>query len=884
MAEPGTRPILPQGPRAFGFAPVNPEPREKQRNYVFVDEHNRHRRLKVMRACAACRRRKIKCDAATTNIWPCGPCCKQQLDCVPPTGDNDGVGDNDYSAYQNDDFGPRRPKQEAENHYDTSLYSNSFSSNSNYPIHQSQPYSNQSIYAPESISTSWTHPGIDAYSHNNVPTTAGTIANGPIGYQTSTPWQPPPLTKAESVASDTSWSLSQADPDFVSALGDLKISEDAVAPYITNQRNTLAEGPAVEERDAVLPISTAYPNSLVGVPPEMMPIDSDAEMYFEHYFVNIHPYIPVISPSDFYHQWHHSRRSISPLVLEGIFACATQMTQENKSRSQWLALGARHEESFKDVPRLSTIQGLIILLKAREAVPKRGYYYRSWMTIQYLISMAKDLELDKHLRQHQIGSPCLATDADCPLKTRIWHALFQLELMVGGPQGRTEYNVRLDTVNFEPPMASQHLSDPEFKISQDQTQMIHIIKNIRITVDLYASLKNQKGGETSLTGFIGHNRDFDSFIAALPQHLQITYPSDGSPPSLPFHYVANLHVYSLLAIVMHHRPQLEGPGANTMGEVWRSQMIKCHNAAVRICLLQEAILGKYGMNGFLSMVAITSPDPELNRDAKDYFVRHMRILERCAKEWPMPAIQVQIDSLRQAFSADLDKPFELKSNFPYGSPSAQVSTPSEENYPIHPQYQENMEHISQPSWIPYSSANITPPRTASTVSNAAGYQAINSIETMPHQNGDIPISMGMSNPQYQWNPARVMESWNTAFNTTSFETPSPGIQNPQAISTPPSLTSGGIYPLQQTPEHSYSHNMHVPMGVAASPPMPAMTTHAQSYMQQPQAATYAPVPAQPYVTPSMWQDAVANSYGLGSKRRWHDVSAQYGDEAYKRMR
>ena len=57
-----------------------------------------------------------------------------------------------------------------------------------------------------------------------------------------------------------------------------------------------------------------------------------------------------------------------------------------------------HEESFKDVPRLSTIQGMILVLKAREAVPRRGYYYRSWMTIQYLVSMSKDLALDDHSR------------------------------------------------------------------------------------------------------------------------------------------------------------------------------------------------------------------------------------------------------------------------------------------------------------------------------------------------------------------------------------------------------------------------------------------------------------------------------------------------------
>lgn len=37
-----------------------------------------------MRACEGCRRRKIKCDAATTNTWPCSACIRLKLQCVPP--------------------------------------------------------------------------------------------------------------------------------------------------------------------------------------------------------------------------------------------------------------------------------------------------------------------------------------------------------------------------------------------------------------------------------------------------------------------------------------------------------------------------------------------------------------------------------------------------------------------------------------------------------------------------------------------------------------------------------------------------------------------------------------------------------------------------------
>lgn len=46
--------------------------------------------LSVMRACNGCRKRKIKCDAATSNIWPCSACTRLKLVCVPPTIVQDG--------------------------------------------------------------------------------------------------------------------------------------------------------------------------------------------------------------------------------------------------------------------------------------------------------------------------------------------------------------------------------------------------------------------------------------------------------------------------------------------------------------------------------------------------------------------------------------------------------------------------------------------------------------------------------------------------------------------------------------------------------------------------------------------------------------------------
>lgn len=95
-----------------------------------------------------------------------------------------------------------------------------------------------------------------------------------------------------------------------------------------------------------------------------------------------------------------------------------------------------HETSFMDVPRVSTIQAMLLLLKARESLPKKGYYYRSWQTVKTIVSMAKDLDIHEHYSNHAEGRPCDLSPIECLIHTRIWQALLVVEVMIGAPQGK----------------------------------------------------------------------------------------------------------------------------------------------------------------------------------------------------------------------------------------------------------------------------------------------------------------------------------------------------------------------------------------------------------------------------------------------------------------
>lgn len=71
-----------------------------------------------------------------------------------------------------------------------------------------------------------------------------------------------------------------------------------------------------------------------------MPDEATALQYFELYFRHVHPYVPVLDKVAFYQQWNSNRDSISPLILEAIFAMGGRLAEEPAMGQQWLALAS----------------------------------------------------------------------------------------------------------------------------------------------------------------------------------------------------------------------------------------------------------------------------------------------------------------------------------------------------------------------------------------------------------------------------------------------------------------------------------------------------------------------------------------------------------------
>ena len=119
-----------------------------------------------------------------------------------------------------------------------------------------------------------------------------------------------------------------------------------LAPYLRRPSKFVAEPAApVSDKEIELPNLDSKYGSQIEIPPALMPSDERASRLLEVFFSEVHPYVPVVNRSHFYQQWQYDRSSISPLLLEAMFACAGRLSDDSGLSAQLLALADSMSQS-----------------------------------------------------------------------------------------------------------------------------------------------------------------------------------------------------------------------------------------------------------------------------------------------------------------------------------------------------------------------------------------------------------------------------------------------------------------------------------------------------------------------------------------------------------
>lgn len=246
----------------------------------------------------------------------------------------------------------------------------------------------------------------------------------------------------------------------------------------------------------------------------------------------------------------------------------------------------------------------------------------------------------------------------------------------------------------------------------------------------------------------------------------------------------------------------------------------------------------------------------------------------------------QIDALREAFSADTSKPFELKSTFPHGSPSIKIQ-PSP---PLDMKYQHpiigDQEHHEPTTQAHYHTGHLpmTPPISTDHNDHDRSLGPALAMMTSYQQQPMTIATNAIGTDQTAWNPTPIFEygsnkhdenkvksdtnksssQWNTAFETPPSIIDANNSSLPQSsppLYTPSSMGSSDLSLLHdsmQQQQYSPASSMAPLSQIQPTSSQPSYTSAGHSF-----------------VTSSMWRDTVASTYDPnGLKRRW-DIESSF---------
>lgn len=160
--------------------------------------------------------------------------------------------------------------------------------------------------------------------------------------------------------------------------------------------------------------------------------------------------------------------------------------------------------------------------------------------------------------------------------------------------------VDTETVDFRIPDPRSDIDDGEYLLSRNFTYLARNVGNVRNTNDVFKSAKKKPDWDFKAE-FANLNSTVSRWLEELPAEMQIHYPSDGSLPWLPSHFLGNMHCYYHLSVIMLHRPQLMNSSSFAAGGSWKQHMATCYSSAKNICRIQEALHQTFDIVGLTCM-------------------------------------------------------------------------------------------------------------------------------------------------------------------------------------------------------------------------------------------------------------------------------------------
>ncbi|KAG0313287.1 hypothetical protein BGZ97_010332 [Linnemannia gamsii] len=615
------------------------------------------KRIRISTACINCRQKKIKCDGQV----PCSHCEKFRTECVYPAV-NKPANQEYVETLEN------RLKS-VESHLQGLLsrgigkglndLATDPSSDDMHHHHHNAPYTPASVPAtppskpPHDHGHSSTHSRHHSYS---LPLTRQFS-----GASISTP----NLTGTDSDTEDATFTTDDSMDVLGLLMGSLKVDRDGAAQYIPkvlgqkersyNDARTYNASPlshlpdfsTLDWQTTDLPLPYTLPNTLL--------TPKAISALLDIYFNSVHTFLPVIHKTSFLTLCQEGEFRVPPFLLMAICAVAARHATDFELQDipDLANLKGHHAlydharallDTYIDVPRLSTVQGLLLLAYYQTKEKRSGHFFRIRMYVNLATRMALDMGLNKALRKSILElessntgdslasaeSPASrqasshvpsffdaradATNAEFASRDNSQKRLSQEKRIVLNQENRLAWlgcffldGLTSSLMGQDYCVSSSSLDIP--KLIQEAGQMpdtvqgatlifwlhhLELVQIYRRICCFYRTIANEQTLTKAIKGaeMLTIQSSIDGWLLNLPAHLVYT-DSQSTGGALPSYYTLYLHRFFYSHRLLLYRPLISNKAHRGDLKDSNSPMAKCSQAALMLTLIGEIIFQNY---------------------------------------------------------------------------------------------------------------------------------------------------------------------------------------------------------------------------------------------------------------------------------------------------
>ncbi|KAI9268085.1 fungal-specific transcription factor domain-containing protein [Phascolomyces articulosus] len=385
-------------------------------------------------------------------------------------------------------------------------------------------------------------------------------------------------------------------------------------------------------------------------------------LYFEHFY----PILPLFYKKRLTSSLNSPLEPISPLLLNAIYAVASRVSPDVRVRTDpaspdtagdvFFERAKRLLDDYYDVPRISTVQALLLLATHQHGTMK---YVRGWLYSGMAFRMALDLGLHRNCDHWNIPPD------ERERRKRVFWCCFVVDRLISAIYGRTAtFEERDCDVPFPinddevPTTSSSTTTSGDDDASNDMSTRPKIAETfvhlIQITDILGHVLRNvyyakarhhasQQHLEHVLTGL---NRELTNWYNRLPPALQYKPPNteSGETAKCPPLAIAQIHLFYYTTLILLHRPFIPGNSSQSPSSLPSYKI--CISAArsildiVNIMFSENKI--RYVINyavyclftaGIMFIKMASTDEADKVFDAKIYINKIMRALDEIDRTW-----------------------------------------------------------------------------------------------------------------------------------------------------------------------------------------------------------------------------------------------------------